>query len=104
MMSLMQLVFMMIEFIHAVGYLNWKHGMFIIRVVQTLYDPLDSSCLNLKQPTVASARRTVLLWWILFYIMSEYTCAFHYLFVQPVALLMSHDLVYKCTLLSFMKV
>ena len=61
MMSLVQLVFMMIEFTHAVGYLSWKHGMFIIRVVWTSYDHLDNSCLNLKQPTVASAIRTVLL-------------------------------------------
>ena len=104
MMSLMQLVFVMIEFIHVLGYLNWKHGMFIIRVVQTLYDPLDSSCLNLKQPTVASAARTVLLWWILFYIMSGYTCAFHYLSVWFVTSLILPDHVYECTSPSSMEV
>ena len=104
MMSLMQLVFVMIEFTHVAGYLSWKHGMFIIRVVQTLYNHLDSSCLNLKQPTVASAIRTVLLWWILSYIRSEYTCAFHYLFVQSVTLPLLSDLVYKFTSLSFIEV
>ena len=104
MMSLMQQVFVMIEFTHVAGYLSWKHGVFVIRVVQTLQIPLDSSCLNLKQPTVASAVRTVLLWWISSYIMSKYTCAFHYLFVQSVTLLMLPNLVYKCTSLSFMEV
>ena len=104
MMSLMQLVFMMIEFIHVVGYLSWKHGMFIIRVVWTLYNPLDSSCLNLKQPTVASATRTVLLWWISSYIMSRYTCAFHYLYVQSVTSPILPDHVYECTSLSSMEV
>ena len=84
MMFLMQLVFVMIEFIHAVGYLSGKHGMFVIRVVWTLYNPLYSSCLNLKQPTVASAARTVLLWWISSYIMSGHTYAFHYLYVWSV--------------------
>ena len=100
MMFLMQLVFMMIEFIHAVGYLSWKYGMFVIRVVQTLYDPLDSSCLNLKQPTVASAIRTVLLWWISSYIMSGHTYAFHYLYVWSVTSLILPDHVYECTLPS----
>ena len=104
MMSLMQQVFVMIEFTHVAGHLSWKDGMSIIMVVQTLYNPLDSSCLNLKQPIVASAIKTVLLWWILSYIMSEYICAFHYLFVQSVTLLMLPDLVYKCTSLSFMEV
>ena len=103
-MSLMQLVFVMIEFIHAMGHLNWKHGMFVIRVVWTLYAPLDSSCSNLKQLTVASAVRTVLLWWILFYIMSGHTCAFHYLSVQSFTSLMLLDHVYKCTSPSSMGV
>ena len=104
MMSLVQQVFVMIEFTHVVGYLSWKDGRSVIMVVWTSYDPSDSSCLNLKQPTVASAIRTVLLWVISSYIMSEYICAFHYLFVQSVALLMLPDLVYKCTSLSFMEV
>ena len=97
-------VLVTIEFTHVAGYLSWKHGRSIIMVVQTLYNPSDSSCLNLKQPTVASAIRTVLLWWISSYIMSEYICAFHYLFVWSVALLMLPDLVYKCISLSFMEV
>ena len=104
MMSLMQLVCVMIEFIHAVGYLNWKHGMFIIRVAQTSYAPLNSSYLNLKWPTVASATRTVLLWWILFYIMSGHTCAFHYLSVWSVTSLILPDHVYECTSPSSMGV
>ena len=104
MMSLMQQVFVMIKFTHVVGYLSLKDGMSVIMVVQTSYDPSDSSCSSLKQPTVTSAIRTVLLWWILSYIKSEYTCAFHYLFVQSVTLLMLPDLVYKCTLLSLMEV
>ena len=104
MMSLVQLVFVTIEFIHVAGYLSWKHGMFIIRVVWTLYNPLDSNCLNLKQPTVTSATRTVLLWWILFYIMNGYTCAFHYLYVQSVTSLILPNHVYECTSLSSMEV
>ena len=104
MMSLMQQVLVMIEFTHVVGYLSWKDGMSVIMVVQTLYNPSDNSYLSLKQPSVASAIRTVLLWWILSYIMSEYICAFHYLFVWSVTLLMLPDLVYKCTSLSFMEV
>ena len=100
MMFLMQLVFMIIKFIHAVGYLSWKYRMFIIRVVQTLYDPLDSSCLNLKQPTVASAIRPVLLWWISSYIMSGHTYAFHYLYVQSVVSLILPNHIYEGTLPS----
>ena len=104
MMSLMQQVLVMIEFTHVVGYLSWKDGMSIIMVVHTSYDPSDNSYLSLKQPSVASATRTVLLWWISSYIMSEYICAFHYLFVWSVTLLMLPNLVYKCTSLSFMEV
>ena len=104
MMSLMQQVLVMIEFTHVVGYLSWKDGMSVIMVVQTLYNPSDSSCLSLKQPSVASAVRTVLLWWISSYIMSEYICVFHLLFVQSVASLILPDLVYKFTSLSFMEV
>ena len=104
MMSLVQQVLVMIKFTHVAGYLSWKDGMSVIMIVWTSYDSSDSSCLSLKQPSVASAIRTVLLWWILSYIMSEYICAFHYLFVWSVTLLMLPDLVYKCTSLSFMEV
>ena len=104
MMSLMQQVFVIIEFTHVAGYLSWKDGMSIIMVVRTSYNPSDNSFLSLKQPSVASAIRTILLWWISSYLMSEYICAFHYLFAWSVTLLMLPDLVYKCTSLSFMEV
>ena len=103
-MSLMQQVLVMIKFTHVAGYLSWKDGMFIIMVVWTSYVPSDNSYLSLKQSSVASVTRTVLLWWISSYIISEYICAFHYLFVWSVTLLMLPDLVYKCTSLSFMEV
>ena len=41
MMSLVQQVFVMIEFTHVAGYLSWKDGVSIIMIVQTLYDPSD---------------------------------------------------------------
>ena len=59
MMFLMPPVFVMTESTHAVVYLNWRHGMFIIRVVQTLFGLLGSSCLNLRWLFVAFAIGTV---------------------------------------------
>ena len=64
------------QFTHVVGYLSLKDGMSVIMVVWTSYNPSDNSYLSLKQPSVASATRTVLLWWISSYIMSEHICAF----------------------------
>ena len=104
MMSLMQQVLVMIEFTHVAGYSSWKGGMSAIMVVWTSYDPSGNSYWSLKQPFVTSAVRIVLLWWISSYIMSEYICAFHYLFVWSVTLLMLPNLVYKCRSLSFMEV
>ena len=95
---------MMIEFICAVGSLNWKNGRSVIIIVQMSFSPTDDSYSSLRQLSVIFVIKIVFHQLILFYTKNMFIHICLCLFVLYVILPTLLILVYRCTLLNLMEV